>query len=105
MTEVTISLGGRTLNVYPLNFKAVQKFAPLIGKLGSQFAIGDLALVRDLIGSSLNRQGQTVDEEFLDENLDLANAKDILSAVLQASGIAKGPEAKATSEGEENRPI
>jgi len=97
---VEIKLGGETLIVAPMNFKAIKRLAPVIQKIGgSGFRMEDFAEVQEVIAASLRRNHPDLTDDFLSENLDLGNVKPILEAVMLATGGKKTTE--ATKEGEE----
>jgi len=99
---IEVELDGKTYTVAPLNFRAIEKFAPALQKIqDAGFKMSDVGVVRDIIASSLRRNHPELTDDFLLDHLDLKSAPMLLGKVLIASGAGTvATEDEGTQSGE-----
>lgn len=97
---VAVTLDGRAYVAAPLNFAALQKYGDFITSIAGHFTIKDIPQVAGIIGASLRRNHPELTDEFLMENIDLRNARDLLGAVLGASGGKQVDDEEGATQGE-----
>jgi len=86
-----VSIGGQTFTAAPLSFGTLEDMGPFIDTLSGGVKFADLGKIRGLIKASLARNHPDITDEFLRDNLDMANFKQILLDVLAASGAESAP--------------
>ena len=95
----TVTLGGQSFVMPPLNFKALKKYLPAIGKFQSnKVTVEQMGLMTEVIQSALVRNYPDVTQDFIEENLDLRNMTGIFEAAMNQSGLEpqKGEEQPVT---------
>ncbi len=93
-----IVIAGKEIAVYPANLGRVKKIIPIIRRLGeisdsqelTEQVLDDMLALLEII---LSRNNPEITREFLDENLDLENSREILATAMRAAGFGSRGEA------------
>lgn len=94
----SIVIGGRTLDVRPLNLKTLRLVLPKLDVLRGGVA-GDAQIdaVLDLAQPALARGNEGVTREWLEEELDITQLPELLRVVTEASGLGQAAPGEAPS--------
>ena len=85
---VDVTVDGKALKFYPLNFKALRTMAGELKQLQNDAAPdAQFVSIIKVLTASANRKGQTVTEEELQELLSVSWANKIIAAVNDLSGV------------------
>lgn len=94
LESVDVTIDGRALKFYPLNFKALRTMAKDLDALKkSDDPEAQFVGLCKVLAASANRKGITVTEDELAELLSIDWANKIISAVNELSGFKKTEEA------------
>ena len=97
---VEMKIGRQTLIVPPLNFKSLRRLRPQISLLGALDAnaaeMSDEAVdaLFEIIHTALRRNYPNLAREQIEEDLDIANAPKIITAIMNSAGLTRSGEAK-----------
>jgi hypothetical protein len=87
---VTMKLGGEDYVLPPLNMARVKKIIPLLEKLQTvKTTMEEIDIVIEVIHLGLSRNYPDITKEDIAELIDLGNAKEVIEALLLASGFAR----------------
>jgi len=94
----SISIGGRVLEVRPLNLKTLRLVLPKLDALRAGVS-GDVQIdaLLDLAVPALSRGNDGVTREWLEEELTIAQVPELLRVVAQASGLQQVAPGEAPS--------
>lgn len=94
----SITIGGRVLEVRPLNLKTLRIVLPRLDALNVGLT-GDAQIdaLLDLALPALARGNEGVTREWLEEELAVAQVPELLRVISEASGLAKAAPGEAPS--------
>ncbi len=89
---VLLNLGGRDFIVPPLNFRALRQIQPKLASLTTGNAIPDeaqLDSIQEIVHLAVCRNYPDMQRAELDDLLDLDNLKEVITAIMGVSGLAR----------------
>lgn len=95
----SLLIGGRTIEVRPLNIKTLRIVLPKLDALRAGGISGDVQLdaLLDLALPALSRGNEGVTREWLEEELTVAQIPELLRVVAAASGLQQAAPGEAPS--------
>ena len=89
---ITIRIGTKDFVVPALNFKQLRQLMPKIKNMavvGAEMTDQQMGEVVEVVHAAVSRNYPELNKEYLDENIDMNNVRQIIAAIMGKSGLVK----------------